>query len=241
MIENPDEAREKIGYLSQRFSLYEELTVLENLRFFAEVRGISSNQWQKKATDILEFVGLQEFSNRRSGFLSGGMKQKLGLASALIHNPQVLLLDEPTGGVDPITRQDFWQLIIKLVSEEGVSVVVSTPYMDEAVRCTKVGFMQNGNLIVEDNPQVLRQELDGRIIELRGKPLNELRSFIAIDKDVDSVQAFGDRLHIRIKTGKSKGVIARINQMDSSEKFCIHQVELIRPSLEDVFIALLEE
>jgi ABC-2 type transport system ATP-binding protein len=190
---------------------------------------------------ILEFVGLDEFSNRRSGILSGGMKQKLGLASALVHNPRVLLLDEPTGGVDPITRQDFWQLIIRLVTEEDVSVVVSTPYMDEAVRCTKVGFMQNGNLIVEDNPQVLRQRFNRRILELRGEPLNILRSMVLADEDVESVQAFGDKLHIRIREGKSQEIIPRIYRLDKSENVSINKIEVVRPSLEDVFIALLEE
>jgi ABC-2 type transport system ATP-binding protein len=241
MISNPDKAREQIGYLSQRYSLYEELTVLENIRFFAEVRGIPTTQWHSRAMKILEFVGLDEFSNRRSGILSGGMKQKLGLASALVHNPRVLLLDEPTGGVDPITRQDFWQLIIRLVTEEDVSVVVSTPYMDEAVRCTKVGFMQNGNLVVEDNPQVLRQRFNRRILELRGEPLNILRSMVLADEDVESVQAFGDKLHIRIREGKSQEIIPRIYRLDKSENVLINKIEVVRPSLEDVFIALLEE
>jgi ABC-2 type transport system ATP-binding protein len=104
-----------IGYLPQRFSLYEELTVLENIRFFAEMRGLRSNEWRPRCMDILSFVGLEDFSDRRAGFLSGGMKQKLGLAAALVHRPRVLLLDEPTTGVDPVTRQDFWQLIIRLM------------------------------------------------------------------------------------------------------------------------------
>jgi ABC-2 type transport system ATP-binding protein len=132
MLKSPDRAREQLGYLSQKFSLYKELTVLENIRFFAEVRGIPSKEWRDRTIEILEFVGLAEFVDRRAGYLSGGMKQKLGLASALVHRPQILLLDEPTGGVDPVTRQDFWQLIIQLVNQERVSVLVSTPYMDEA-------------------------------------------------------------------------------------------------------------
>jgi len=157
-------ARAQIGYLSQRFSLYEELTVLENIRFFAEVRGLSRQAWYPRSMEILAFVGLEDFVNRRAGHLSGGMKQKLGLATALVHRPRVLLLDEPTGGVDPVTRQDFWQLIIRLVREEGVTVLVSTPYMDEAVRCTRVGFMQEGRLLVEDTPDALRARLEGRAI-----------------------------------------------------------------------------
>ena len=144
-----EHARSQIGYLSQRFSLYEDLTVLENIRFFAEVRGLKSNEWLPRCMEILEFVGLDKFTDRRAGQLSGGMKQKLGLASALVTRPRVLLLDEPTTGVDPVTRQDFWQLVIKLVSApltpnptqgdgekgQGVSVIISTPYIDRKSTC----------------------------------------------------------------------------------------------------------
>ena len=116
LLEQTENARSQLGYLSQRFSLYEELTVLENIRFFAEVRGMKPNEWLPRCMEILEFVGLANFKDRRAGQLSGGMKQKLGLASALVTRPRVLLLDEPTTGVDPVTRQDFWQLLISLVS-----------------------------------------------------------------------------------------------------------------------------
>jgi ABC-2 type transport system ATP-binding protein len=240
MTQNPDRAREQIGYLSQKFSLYEELTVLENIRFFAEVRGIPREEWYARSMEILDFVGLAEFVDQRAGFLSGGMKQKLGLASALVHRPRVLLLDEPTGGVDPVTRQDFWQLIIRLVSKESISVLVSTPYMDEAVRCTYVGFMQVGKLVVEDHPQVLRGRLEGRIIELRGEPLNLLRQQALADESVEGVQAFGDRLHLRIREGTSRGVIVRLRESIHGGAAVIHKIEVVQPTLEDVFIALLE-
>ena len=161
-----EQARAQFGYLSQRFSLYEDLTVLENIRFFAEARGLRSNEWRPRCNEILEFVGLEKFKDRYAGQLSGGMKQKLGLASALVTRPRVLLLDEPTTGVDPVTRQDFWQLVIKLVTsspnERGgrdkgeVSVLISIPYMDEASRCHRVGFMKMGKIIAEDTPSNLR-------------------------------------------------------------------------------------
>ena len=159
ILKNTDQARSQLGYLPQRFSMYEELTVLENLRFFAEVRGIPTRSWQPRCMEILEFVGLASFINRRAGQLSGGMRQKLGLAAALVHSPKVLLLDEPTTGVDPVTRQDFWQLIIRLVAEEGVAVLVSTPYMDEAGRCGQVGFMRLGKILVEGEPDMLRGDI----------------------------------------------------------------------------------
>ena len=240
MRENPDPAREQIGYLSQRFSLYEELSVLENIRFFAEVRGIPRGEWHSRSMDILGFVGLEDFIDRRAGYLSGGMKQKLGLASALVHRPKILLLDEPTGGVDPVTRQDFWQLIIHLVVEEEISVLVSTPYMDEAVRCTFVGFMQSGRLVVEDTPNNLREHLKDRIIELRGEPLDKLRVLVGADQDVEGVQAFGDRLHLRVRAGSGNRVISRLKESIRDRQAVIYTIESVQPSLEDVFISLLE-
>jgi len=240
MRTQPDQAREQIGYLSQRFSLYEELTVLENIRFFAEVRGIPRESWHSRSMEILEFVGLAQFADRRAGFLSGGMKQKLGLASALVHRPSVLLLDEPTGGVDPVTRQDFWQLIIRLVTEEGISVLVSTPYMDEAVRSTYVGFMKDGQLIVQDTPKALRKTLENRILELRGEPLTAFRNLATADEDVEGVQAFGDRLHLRVRDGGAHRVEKNLKKAASSQGLSIDSTVVVNPQLEDVFIALLE-
>ncbi len=248
-------ARSQIGYLSQRFSLYEDLTVLENIRFFAEVRGLSSNEWLPRSMEILEFVGLAEFRERRASLLSGGMKQKLGLASALVTRPRVLLLDEPTTGVDPVTRQDFWQLVIKLVSAPlrlppnsekeggrgaGVSVLLTTPYMDEAARCNRVGFMRGGRIIAEGTPSELRATLNGRILELRGQPIALLRKIAHQDKDVEDVQAFGDRLHVRVGEDKAEIVLGRLKSRIRSEGGEVTDLRPVPPVLEDVFIALSE-
>ncbi len=234
-------ARAQFGYLSQRFSMYEDLTVLENIRFFAEVRGLRSNEWLPRCNEILEFVGLEKFKERRAGLLSGGMKQKLGLASALVTRPRVLLLDEPTTGVDPVTRQDFWQLVIRLSTQgQGVSVIISTPYMDEASRCHRVGFMKAGRIITEDTPMNLRARLTGRILELRGKPLHILRHTAHVDKDVEDVQAFGDRLHIRVSEGKAEDVLSRLPTEIRSVGGEIDDLRVVNPVLEDVFIALSE-
>ena len=250
MERETEQARSQFGYLSQRFSMYEDLTVLENIRFFAEVRGLRSDEWLPRCMEILHFVGLEKFSERRAGQLSGGMKQKLGLASALVTGPKVLLLDEPTTGVDPVTRQDFWQLVIKLVSpspsgrgdrgEGEVSVLISTPYMDEASRCHRVGFMKNGRIIAEDTPSNLRARLAGRILELRGSPLHVLRHTAHSDPDVEDVQAFGDRLHIRVREGKAQTVLSRLKSEIRSVGGEIDELRLIPPVLEDVFIALSE-
>jgi ABC-2 type transport system ATP-binding protein len=252
-----EQARSQIGYLSQRFSLYEDLTVLENIRFFAEVRGLSSQDWLPRSMEILEFVGLAEFKDRLAGQLSGGMKQKLGLASALVTRPRVLLLDEPTTGVDPVTRQDFWQLVVKLVSpplsdsppifEEnggsrrgagGVSVLLTTPYMDEAARCHRVGFMRTGKLIAEGTPSELRATLNGRILELRGEPIALLRKIAHQDEDVEDVQAFGNRLHVRVGQGKAEVVLNRLQSTIQSEGGQVSDLSSVNPVLEDVFISL---
>jgi ABC-2 type transport system ATP-binding protein len=241
VIRKTELARAQLGYLSQRFSMYEDLTVLENIRFFAEVRGLKPNEWLPRSMEILEFVGLDKFTDRRAGQLSGGMKQKLGLATALVTKPKVLLLDEPTTGVDPVTRQDFWQLVIRLTSlGDGVAVIISTPYMDEASRCHRVGFMKAGKIIVEDTPSNLRARLNGRVLELRGSPINLLRHIAHKDQDVEDVQAFGDRLHIRVGEGKAQDVLNRLNSQIGSEGGHVEALRAVPPTLEDVFIALAE-
>jgi len=273
VLKQVEHARSQIGYLSQRFSLYEDLSVLENIRFFAEVRGLSQSEWLPRSMEILDFVGLANFKDRRAGQLSGGMKQKLGLASALVTRPRLLLLDEPTTGVDPVTRQDFWQLVIRLVStsalsgasrsaaneveaqangitrpstalrstQDGVSVLISTPYMDEASRCHRVGFMKAGRIIAEDTPSNLRALLVDRVLELRGKPLNVLRHVAHQDSDVEDVAAFGDRLHLRVRAGKSKVVLDRLPKEIENAGGNVNEFRSVPPALEDVFIALSEQ
>jgi len=245
VLTQTDLARAQVGYLPQRFSLYEELTVLENIRFFAEARGLTAEEWRPRCMEILEFVGLDEFLNRRAGHLSGGMKQKLGLAAALVHRPYILLLDEPTTGVDPVTRQDFWQLIIRLVAQEndngrGTAVLVSTPYMDEASRCTRVGFMDHGRLIVEGTPTELCAELEGRILELAGAPLPALRRLAQEAEGVEGVQMFGDRLHLRTRPDAGEKVMVGLQEQASAQGLQISRLRSVAPQLEDVFMDLLE-
>jgi len=241
MLKQTDPARAQLGYLPQRFSMYEDLTVLENLRFFAEVRGLPEGSWKPRCMEILEFVGLAGFINRRAGQLSGGMRQKLGLAVALVHSPKVLLLDEPTTGVDPVTRQDFWQLIIRLVAEEGVAVLVSTPYMDEAGRCARVGFMRMGKILLEGKPDELRAKLNGRILEIHGEPLPLLRDLARKDSNVEDAQMFGDHLHLRVHPGSAQLVSKHLKEMIPAQGGKLAQLRSITPQLEDVFIDLLED
>ena len=239
-----EQARSQVGYLSKRFSLYEDLTVLENIRFFAEVRGVKDSEWQPRCMQLLEFVGLADFKDRYAGQLSGGMKQKLGLASALVTRPRVMLLDEPTTGVDPITRQDFWQLIIQLAASGeggGVCVLISTPYMDEAVRCHRIGFMSRGKIIVEGSAGQLRALLQDRILELRGAPLSLLKRIAAQDRDVEDVRMFGDRLHLRLKELQADAVIQRLRAAIPASGGQFVDARMIPASLEDVFIALADQ
>jgi ABC-2 type transport system ATP-binding protein len=240
LAQQPEEARAMIGYLSQRFSLYEELTVLENIRFLAEVRGMSADKWLPRARRDLSFVGLDTFEDRLARQLSGGMKQKLSLACALISRPRLLLLDEPTTGVDPITRQDFWQLIIRLAGEQGLAVLICTPYMDEASRCSRVSFMRNGKIIQGGSPRQLRDLLRGRVMELSGSPTDLLAQIARVDPDVQDVQRFGNQLHLKVAPGQSEAVQARLTKRIPAAGGRVERVEQIVPLLEDVFIDLTE-
>ena len=234
----PEQARALVGYLAQRFSLYGDLTVMENFEFFGTVRGMRGSDLSGRAAELLRFVGLAGFERRLAGQLSGGMKQKLGLACALVHRPRVLLLDEPTAGVDPVTRQDFWQLIIRLLSE-GVAVIVSTPYMDEAERCNRLGFMTHGQLLVEGAPRELTAALDGHMLELRAHPKEVARRVARADPDVADALAFGDRLHLRVHD--PAGPLARLPETLRAAGVDVSRLRAIPPTLEDVFIALLEQ
>ena len=239
LLRQIEAVRRLIGYLPQRFSLYGDLTVAENLRFFAEINGLASQEWQPRRDAMLNFVVLMELADRQVRQLSGGMKQKLGLATALVHRPRYLLLDEPTGGVDPVTRQDFWQLIGKAVAEEGLTVLVSTPYMDEASRCTRLGFMNYGRLLAEGTPQALTQPLQGRILEVVGSPRQLLRQIAAADPAVEEVQAFGDKLHLRLRPGQVEMVRRRLPAALAAAGVQLAQLETAGPTLEDAFIELL--
>ncbi len=230
---DPEKVRSQVGYLSQRFSLYEDLTVFENIRFFAEVRGLPSSEWKPRCLELLSFVGLSEFSCRRAGALSGGMKQKLGLASALVTRPRVLLLDEPTTGVDPATRQDFWQLIIRVVQKEGMAVMLTTPYMDEASRCHRLGFMRRGSLIAEGTPSALCATLTGKILEVTCREPLRLRAALLAIPGIEDARAFGDRLHIRTREPADTVVVQSIKDLPGHPS-----VRPISPSLEDVFLSL---
>jgi ABC-2 type transport system ATP-binding protein len=230
-------AREHIGYLAQRFSLYGDLTVAENLDFFGQVFGVGDVERRTRSEELLSFAGLVQFANRRASALSGGMQKKLGLATALVHRPKVLLLDEPTGGVDPVARQEFWHLLVGLL-RAGSAVLVSTPYMDEAMRFNRVIFMNKGRALVEGTPRELIHNLEGHVLELAANPQMKARRLAMDDPDVEDVHAFGDRLHLRVRD--SAEAMTRLPQVLAAADIQMHYIKQVSPSLEDVFIQLLE-
>lgn len=232
-----EKAREEIGYLAQRFSLYGDLTVKENLDFFGEVFDIPDQEREKRSAELLRFAGLEEFKDRSASALSGGMQKKLGLASALVHRPKVLLLDEPTGGVDPIARQEFWHLLIGLL-RGGSAVLVSTPYMDEAMRFNRVIFMNHGRALMQGAPRDLMKRLDNRILELDADPQMAARKIAEADPEVEDIHTFGEYLHLRVRS--ADGPMQRIPPALQAAGISLTHLHPVAPTLEDVFIHLLE-
>jgi ABC-2 type transport system ATP-binding protein len=232
-----EKAREELGYLAQRFGLYGDLSVQENIEFFGEVFDIPIDELKKRAAELLSFAGLDDFTDRPAAALSGGMQKKLGLASALIHRPKVLLLDEPTGGVDPVARQEFWHLLIALL-RGGSAVLVSTPYMDEAMRFNRVIFMNHGRVLTQGQPRELMKRLDGRILELDTDDQLKARQIALDDPEVEDVHTFGNHLHLRVAS--AKGPTERLAARLESANIPMNHLIPVPATLEDVFIHLIE-
>jgi ABC-2 type transport system ATP-binding protein len=232
-----EKAREQLGYLAQRFSLYGDLSVQENIEFFGEVFDVPADELKGRAAELLNFAGLGDFTDRPAAALSGGMQKKLGLASALIHRPKVLLLDEPTGGVDPVARQEFWHLLIALL-REGSAVLVSTPYMDEAMRFNRVFFMNHGRVLTQGQPRQLMKRLEGRILELDTPDQMGARQIILDDPEVEDVHAFGNHLHLRVTS--ANGPIERLPIRLESAGIPMNHLVPVPATLEDVFMHLLD-
>jgi len=233
-----EKAREQIGYLAQRFSLYGDLSVQENIEFFGEVFEIPKDELKPRAAELLNFAGLGDFTDRPAAALSGGMQKKLGLASALIHRPKVLLLDEPTGGVDPVARQEFWHLLIALL-REGSAVLVSTPYMDEAMRFNRVFFMNHGRVLTQGEPRELMKMLERRILELDTDDQMASRQIVLYDPEVEDVHAFGNHLHLRVTS--AQGPMERLPARLESAGIPMNHLVPVQATLEDVFIYLLDK
>lgn len=225
-----------IGYMSQRFGLYPDLTVMENLDFYADLYEVPVKGRAEKVDRLLAFSNLAPFRRRQAGNLSGGMKQKLGLACALIHTPRILFLDEPTNGVDPVSRRDFWRILYQLL-KDGVTIFVATAYLDEADRCHRVGLLHQGRLVACDTPARLRTLMPGTLLELRTRQSRLAAGLLRERLSGIQVGLFGDRVHLVSADPVGAELSARaILRQAGIDLLALRPVE---PSLEDVFIAVL--
>ena len=234
VLSDAEQIKNRIGYMSQRFGLYEDLTVMENILFYADIYEVAQRERQVRIERLLGFSNLTPFVDRLAGKLSGGMKQKLGLACALVHTPEILFLDEPTNGVDPVSRRDFWRILYDLL-REGVTIFLSTSYLDEAERCARIGLMHKGKVIIEDQPKNVRNSLALPMVEVWTDQARAAGEIAKAVHGVTSVSVYGDRLHVGLE-GKdhAAGVLSKLAQ----EGISIQDHRDILPSLEDVFIAM---
>jgi ABC-2 type transport system ATP-binding protein len=225
-----------VGYLSQRFSLYGDLSIDENIAFFAEIHGVVD--YKSRRDRLLDMTQLTPFRSRLADHLSGGMKQKLALACTLVHEPQVIVLDEPTTGVDPVSRREFWKLLSQFLAS-GITVVMSTPYLDEAERCSRIALLHEGRLLALDQPGRLRAGLPGTLLEVLVKSPREALQRLTSAGDSTRVQVFGDRLHAWVDAADAASAEDAFRQTAARAGVEISGIRAISPSLEDVFIAKL--
>lgn len=238
VFRRPEDVKRFIGYMPQRFSLYGDLTVEENLYFFARIYGVTHTERLARERELLAFSRLEPFRKRLARHLSGGMKQKLALACTLIHTPKVLLLDEPTTGVDPVSRRDFWKILYALL-QQGVTLFVSTPYMDEAERCNRVALMHHGRITLCDTPDRLKARMHGDLLEIIVTPVSTALPVLGALSGVLAVEIFGDRLHVRVDDAVR--LVPHITGSLEGHGAHIESLREITPGLEDVFMSLMEE
>lgn len=236
ILHEGERIKEKIGYMSQRFGLYEDLTVMENIHFYADLYNVTKKERPQRIERLLGFSNLAPFKDRLAGNLSGGMKQKLGLACTLIHTPEVLFLDEPTSGVDPVSRRDFWKILYGLLKEE-ITIFISTAYLDEAERCTRIGLIHRGTMLIIDEPARVKKTMKMPMIEISSPDTRIARDIISKVEGVYSVSMYGDRLHIAVEDREIMGKIIKECNLRGIE---IQEQREIVPSLEDVFIEMVK-
>lgn len=234
IVNEGEEIKDKIGYMSQRFGLYEDLTVMENIIFYADLYEVPKRERQPRIERLLGFSNLTPFRERLAGKLSGGMKQKLGLACSLIHTPVILFLDEPTNGVDPVSRRDFWRILYDLM-KEGVTIFISTAYLDEAERCTRIGLINEGKILIEDEPGIIKKTTGWAMVELWSDNARLASEIVRTFKGVRSASIYGDRLHVSMENkGLTDNIVAGLKR----DGINIKDYREILPSLEDIFISL---
>jgi ABC-2 type transport system ATP-binding protein len=233
-----DAVKDRIGYMAQRFGLYNDLTVDENMTFYADLFGLSKIERGPLMQQLLRMTRMDPFRKRQAGKLSGGMKQKLALMCTLLHHPQILFLDEPTNGVDPVSRRDFWAILYQLV-RDGLTVFVTTAYLDEAERCNRVGLMNQGRMIRCESPKALKQTLEEKCYEVESSDQRAARAFLQSQPGVFSVEPYGAKLHVFLAPG---GLSAEALRAALTAKgIPVSEFRAIVPSLEDVFIGLVRK
>ena len=233
------EIRERIGYIAQQFVLPADLTVMENMNFFAKIQGVEPDQRKKRIPELLSFAGLTNFTDRLAGQLSGGMKKKLALACSLVHEPQVVMLDEPTLGVDPVSRREFWNLLGNLRVEKGLTVFVCTPYMDEAERCTRVGLMYAGKLIADDTPANIKKMVTGELLEITPSDFVAARNLVGSLSCVKELQTYGDKLHVFVDDMSRRK--PEIEAALASHGIRHDEIRRIEVRMEEAFISLIRQ
>ncbi|GAB4291981.1 MAG: ABC transporter ATP-binding protein [Ignavibacteriaceae bacterium] len=222
--------KDEIGYLSQRFSLYGDLSIDENIEFFADIHGVKN--YKERRNELLDFTRLTPFRDRLADKLSGGMKQKLALACTLIHKPKIIFLDEPTTGVDPVSRRDFWKILSNLL-KDGITIFMTTPYLDEAERCNRVALMDKGKIISCDTPKNVKDSMHMQVIEIVCSPIREAYNSIKSSTDFE-VQMYGDRLNVAVYDFDKD--YPTIKELFNKNNITEIDKRLITPSLENVFI-----
>jgi ABC-2 type transport system ATP-binding protein len=235
-VGEPEQIKRRIGYMAQRFNLYGDLTVAENLDFFADVFQVRGRERRERRERLLRFAGLTEFQKRRGAHLSGGMQKKLALACTLIHQPDIVFLDEPTTGVDPVSRREFWEILTEL-HLQGMTIFVSTPYMDEAERCSRVGLMYRGEIIVCDKPGAIKNLVPGDLIELRPSDLRRAEAVMPDISGVLEVQTYGDLLHVFVDNAGEREEEVRAKLQGEGIK--VIDWRRSRPRMEEAFISLI--
>jgi ABC-2 type transport system ATP-binding protein len=228
--------RAEVGYMAQRFTLYRDLTVLENLTFFADTFGVPASERIGRTARLLAFAGLSRFKDRMGGALSGGMQKKLSLACTLVHRPRAIFLDEPTTGVDPVSRREFWEILTDL-HLQGITIVVSTPYMDEAERCSRIALMHEGRIIVCDSPERVRGLVGGAMLEVRTDDLRRAAAIVAAVPGVHEVLKYGDRLHVLVDDAGALG--GPVRDALTSAGIAVQGIRPTRPRMEEAFITLI--
>ncbi len=232
VVRDPEDAKHHLSYMPQRFGLYEELSVDENIRFYADLFGVKRDERDRRSAQLLQAAGMSEFRKRFAGNLSGGMKQKLGLVCALIHRPRVVLLDEPTTGVDPVSRRDFWRILYELLAE-GVAILTSTAYLDEAERCHRVALLHHGRMLFCDAPANLKARMAKAVLVITSPMPRETRSQLDGAEGISSLVLYGDDLRVVVDSS------ARIPQLEArlkGEQRSAVSIRQVEPAMEDIFV-----